>query len=266
MNVFRILADVAHISSKCILIWAIHWNRSSEGVSLLTQALYAIVFVTRYLDLFRASHWREGQAYLIFFKLFYIFTSFYIIALMTYVYARTREREKSWKLATWCAVGSAIGAPVVLGIWGAASKEGYPRYWFTETLWAFSIILESVCVLPQLLLLRQTTVPTVIDSYYLITLGSYRALYILNWIVRYFTENHYWDPIADIFGVVQTLLYIDFAWVYYSRQRVKLRGGGVVDSEDLQRSWFVGKILNSRAVRTRTQEEEEPLDPEAGGE
>jgi hypothetical protein len=109
-------------------------------------------------------------------------------------------------------------------------------------------------------------VPTVIDSYYLITLGSYRALYILNWIVRYFTENHYWDPIAEIFGVVQTLLYIDFAWVYYSRQRVKLRGGGVVDSEDFQRSWFVGKILNSRAVRTPTQEEEEPLDPEAGGE
>jgi hypothetical protein len=32
-----------------------------------------------------------------------------------------------------------------------------------------------VCVLPQLLLLRQTTVPTVIDSYYLLALGSYRA-------------------------------------------------------------------------------------------
>jgi hypothetical protein len=101
-------------------------------VSLLTQALYAMIFVTRYLDIFRASHWREGQAYLIFFKLFYIFTSFYIIALMTYVYPRTREREKSWKLATWCAVGSAIGAPIVLAIWGAASKEGYPKYWFTE--------------------------------------------------------------------------------------------------------------------------------------
>lgn len=121
-------------------------------------------------------------------------------------------------------------------------------------------------MLPQLLLLRQTTVPTVIDSYYLITLGSYRALYILNWLVRGFGEEHYWDPIADIFGVVQTLLYIDFAWVYYTRQRVKLRGGGVVDSEDFQRSWFVGKILNSRAARNRTQEEEEPLDPEAGRE
>jgi hypothetical protein len=131
-------------------------------------------------------------------------------------------------------------------------------------MWAFSIILESVCVLPQLLLLRQTTVPTVIDSYYLVTLGSYRALYILNWLVRGFGPEHFWDPIADVFGVIQTLLYIDFAWVYYTRQRVKLRNGGIVDSEDMRKSWLVGKILNSRAVVS--QEEEEPLDPEADAE
>lgn len=107
--------------------------------------------------------------------------------------------------------------------------------------------------------------PTVIDSYYLVALGSYRALYILNWLVRGFGPEHYWDPIADIFGVVQTLLYLDFAWVYYTRQRVKLRRGGVVDSEDLRKSWFVGKILNSRRINTHD-DEHEPLDPEAAGE
>lgn len=31
MNVFRILADLSHIASKCILIWAIHSNKSAEG-------------------------------------------------------------------------------------------------------------------------------------------------------------------------------------------------------------------------------------------
>lgn len=31
MNVFRILGDVSHTASKCILIWAIHVNRSAEG-------------------------------------------------------------------------------------------------------------------------------------------------------------------------------------------------------------------------------------------
>jgi hypothetical protein len=31
MNPFRILGDVSHTASKCILIWAIHSNRSAEG-------------------------------------------------------------------------------------------------------------------------------------------------------------------------------------------------------------------------------------------
>ena len=35
---------------------------------------------------------------------------------------------------------------------------------------------------------------------------------------------------------------IDFAWVYWTRQRVKLRQGGVVDSEDLGRGWLVGRL------------------------
>lgn len=111
-----------------------------------------------------------------------------------------------------------------------------------ETLWTFSIILESVCVLPQLILLRQTTVPTVIDSFYLLTLGSYRAFYILNWIVREI-QVHKVDVVAVIFGIVQTAFYADFAWVYWTRQRVKLRNGGVVDSEDLSKGWLLRRLL-----------------------
>lgn len=106
----------------------------------------------------------------------------------------------------------------------------------------FSLILESVCVLPQLLLLRQVTIPTVLDSFYLLALGSYRAFYILNWILRY-TRNLENNSVSVVFGIVQTAFYIDFAWVYFTRQRVKLRNGGVVDSEDLSRGWLVGKIL-----------------------
>ena len=101
-------------------------------------------------------------------------------------------------------------------------------------------------MLPQLILLRQTTVPTVIDSYYLLTLGAYRAFYILNWIVRGLDANdhfHRSQPIAFVFGGLQTALYLDFAWVYWTRQRVKLRGGGLVDSDDLRSSWLLRRIL-----------------------
>ncbi|PLN76350.1 ER lumen protein retaining receptor-domain-containing protein [Aspergillus taichungensis] len=249
LNVFRLLGDLAHISSKCILIFAIQRNKSAEGVSLLTQVLYAVVFVSRYLDLFRSSGW--AYVYLVFFKLFYIFSSFYIIFLMMKLYPRTRERERAWKLAIGSVGVSLVLAPIVILIF----HGGFPGHWFTEIFWAFSIILESVCVLPQLLLLRQTTIPTVLNSYYLVTLGSYRAFYILNWLVRGFGSEHHWEPIADIFGIIQTAFYIDFAWVYYTRQRVKLRNGSIVDAEDFRNSWLVSKVLNFRQRRSMDEEQ-----------
>ena len=100
-------------------------------------------------------------------------------------------------------------------------------------------------MLPQLVLLRETSVPTVIDSLYLLTLGAYRALYIGNWIERGITEagHRQPEPISVVFGVIQTLLYADFAWVYWTRQRVKLRNGAIVDSDDLSRGFLVSKIL-----------------------
>lgn len=35
---------------------------------------------------------------------------------MTRVYARTREREKAWKMGLWSVVGSVVCAPVVAAI------------------------------------------------------------------------------------------------------------------------------------------------------
>lgn len=137
-------------------------------------------------------------------------------------------------------------------------------------MWDFSEILEAGCILPQLLLLRQTTVPTVINSFYLLALGSYRALYILNWFVRGL-EIHGSPPktVSVIFGIIQTALYVDFAWVYYTRQRVKLRGGGIVDADDLRRGWLLSRIFGNK-VDPADDEESAPAlgedgEPRRGG-
>src|SRR4029077_16697308 len=74
-------------------------------------------------------------------------------------------------------------------------------------------------------------------------------------------EKH-WDPISGVFGVIQTAFYIDFAWVYYSRQRVKLRNGGIVDSEDFQKGWLVRRVFSSRLVGNV--DEEQPLGTDTG--
>lgn len=110
--------------------------------------------------------------------------------------------------------------------------------------------------------------PTVIDSYYLVALGSYRLWYILNWILRAATDQ-YLEPIFPIsftFGCIQVLFYCDFAWVYYSRQRVKLRGGGVVDREDFGRGWLVNKVIGHRSFGGDDDGDDEEHDRLAGQE
>ena len=84
-------------------------------------------------------------------------------------------------------------------------------------LWAFSIWLESVAILPQLFMLQRTGEAETITTHYLFALGLYRALYIPNWIWRYFTENGHFDVIAVVAGLIQTVLYSDFFWIYYTK-------------------------------------------------
>lgn len=70
----------------------------------------------------------------------------------------------------------------------------------------------------------------------------------MNWIVKGIKKdpNLRNEPISIIFGCIQTLLYIDFAWVYFTRQRVKLRGGSIVDSDDLSKGWIVKRLIGRR--------------------
>ncbi len=179
-------------------------NTLVPGVSLITQILYAVVFCTRYLDIFH-----ENSQWNFFFKIIYIASSLYIIGIMQWIYPRTREREISWKIGAGCLAVSAVLAPPAMLLLES-------RWGFLTLLWDFSEILEAVCVLPQLLLLRQTSIPTVIDSFYLVALASYRTLYVFNWIYRGVDpSNRPPNKVSVIFGVIQTLLYVDFFWVRF---------------------------------------------------
>jgi len=85
-----------------------------------------------------------------------------------------------------------------------------------EILWSFSIFLESVAILPQLFMLSRTGEAETITTHYLFALGGYRTLYLCNWLWR-FVFDDYVDWIAWIAGVVQTALYSDFFYIYYTK-------------------------------------------------
>lgn len=86
----------------------------------------------------------------------------------------------------------------------------------TQILWTFSIYLESVAILPQLFMISKTGEAETITTHYLFFLGLYRALYLINWVWRFYFEG-FFDMIAIVAGVVQTILYCDFFYLYITK-------------------------------------------------
>ncbi|KAK0195997.1 ER lumen protein retaining receptor-domain-containing protein [Armillaria mellea] len=201
MNVFRLFGDLSHLASIFILLHKIRTTRSCRGISFKTQALYVGIFVTRYLDLL----YRWVSIYNFVMKLFFIASSCYILYLMRFRFRPTHDPSidtfRIEYLLAPCAILSFI--------------FNY-KFSLTEILWSFSIFLESVAILPQLFMLQRTGEAETITTHYLAALGIYRALYIPNWIYRYFTDGVV-DPIAVTAGIVQTGLYLDFFYVYFTK-------------------------------------------------
>ncbi|KAF8964597.1 endoplasmic reticulum retention protein [Entomortierella lignicola] len=201
MNLFRLVADLMHLASIFILLLKMQKTRSVAGISFKSQALYATVFLTRYLDLFTTFH----SLYNTFMKIFFIASSLYIVYLMKIKFKATNDPRLDTFQVQYLLGGTALLALIA----------NY-KFTFTEILWTFSVYLEALAILPQLFMLTKTGEAEVITTHYLFALGAYRALYLVNWIYRYLTED-YVDWIVWIAGTVQTGLYCDFFFIYFTK-------------------------------------------------
>eukprot|EP01026_Neomeris_dumetosa_P037753 TRINITY_DN30621_c0_g1_i3.p1 TRINITY_DN30621_c0_g1~~TRINITY_DN30621_c0_g1_i3.p1 ORF type:complete len:218 (-),score=-0.23 TRINITY_DN30621_c0_g1_i3:195-848(-) len=201
MNIFRFLGDMMHLASILVLLLKIQGTRSCRGISLRTQELYLLVFVCRYLDIFVYY----VSLYNVIMKLFFLASSGVIVYLMRYhkVIKSTYDREND-----------TFPVVYIIGPCAGLSLLVHSRFTVLELLWTFSIYLESVSILPQLWQLQRTSNIDNLTGNYVFLLGSYRALYLLNWIYRYFTEQQYSQWIVWLSGLLQTALYCDFFYYY----------------------------------------------------
>jgi len=203
MNIFRLAGDVTHLLSFVVLILRLYGYRSASGISLKTQEMFLLVFVTRYLDLFT----NFVSVYNTTMKLLYIGFSGFIVYLIRYQEPWKSTNDKSHD--TFQHVQFAIAPCFLLACF---VNEGYTPL---EILWAFSIYLEALAILPQLIVLQRHGEVENLTGNYVFMLGAYRALYIANWIYRAKTEQHYHTHLITIIsGVVQTALYVDFFYHY----------------------------------------------------
>lgn len=87
-----------------------------------------------------------------------------------------------------------------------------------QILWTFSIYLEAVAIVPQLILLQRYGEVENLTSNYVVLLGLYRGFYLVNWVYRAMTEETYHlIYLMIIAGGVQTALYADFFYYYCMR-------------------------------------------------
>ncbi|KAF5284357.1 hypothetical protein FQR65_LT13574 [Abscondita terminalis] len=201
MNIFRLTGDLSHLLAVIILLLKIWKTRSCAGISGKSQILFAIVYTTRYLDLVTTY----VSLYNTLMKIVFIAASYATIYLIYLKFKATYDHNHDTFRVEFLIIPSVILALLI-------------NHDFTvlEILWTFSIYMESVAILPQLFMVSKTGEAESITSHYLFALGSYRALYILNWVYRYVTEDHY-DLIAIVAGVVQTVLYCDFFYLYITK-------------------------------------------------
>jgi len=200
--------------------------------------LYLLVFVCRYLDLFVVfvSWYNELM------KVFYIAASGFVVFLMLADkrYSTTYNRSADTYRVEFLVLPALLLACFLNeGDW---AKDSWGRMGL-EVLWAFSIYLEAVAVLPQLKMLHDLEDTTNITKHYMATLGVYRGFYILNWIYRLYFEG-YWHTIAVLSGLLQTALFIDFFTLYY-QSVLTLPLGGSLGSHSGRFTWTsaINKIM-----------------------
>lgn len=201
MNIFRLAGDLSHLLAIIVLLLKIWKTRSCAGISGKSQILFSIVYITRYLDLFTTFI----SVYNSVMKVVFIGASLATVFLMFVKFRATYDRNHDSFRIEFLLIPTVVLALLI-------------NHDFTvlEILWTFSIYLESVAILPQLFLVSKTGEAESITSHYLFALGSYRALYLINWIWRYIMESHY-DLIAIFAGVIQTILYCDFFYLYITK-------------------------------------------------
>ncbi|KAJ7968771.1 ER lumen protein retaining receptor family protein [Quillaja saponaria] len=202
MNIFRFAGDMTHLVSILVLLLKIYATKSCSGISLKTQELYAMVFLTRYLDLFTDFI----SVYNTVMKLVFIGSSLAILWYMRMHPTVKRSYDKEMDtFRHYFLIGASFALALLL----------HEKFTFLEIFWAFSIYLEAVAILPQLVLLQRSGNVDNLTGQYVLLLGAYRAFYILNWIYRYLTEPQFSRWISCISGIVQTALYADFFYYYF---------------------------------------------------
>ncbi|KAL0678865.1 hypothetical protein Bca4012_006846 [Brassica carinata] len=189
MNIFRFAGDMTHLISILILLLKIYATKSCAGISLKTQELYALVFLTRYMDLITDY----VSLYNTVMKIVFIVSSLAIVWCMRRHPLVRRSYDKDLDtfrhqyvvLACFvlglimnekftfqeCLTVASLEVCLLPLMESDVSSFACDKFYFDKVFWAFSIYLEAVAILPQLVLLQRSGNVDNLTGQYVLFLG-----------------------------------------------------------------------------------------------
>eukprot|EP00947_MAST-08B_sp_MAST-8B-sp1_P005722 g5722.t1 len=221
VNGFRFAGDATHLAAMVALLAGIVCHRSARTLSLRSQELFVLVYLFRYLDVFDgpvkyhskyAPEWLG--AYNFAGKCLFVGLSVVLVAAVrvrSFAWGwEWKEDKRFWYLLLLPAI--ALGA----GTTGEMS--------FREVCWTISIFLESMAILPQMAMIPKCEGLSGPVLCFLLAMGAYKTLYIVNWMLRVRFEAWYKPGIVHVAGVLQILFYVSgLCWAVAARARARRR-------------------------------------------
>ena len=220
---FRFLGDALALASRVAILKKITQTNSLSGLSLKSQVIYLIVYLFRYLDLIYSPFTLFNKItlkmdlslflYNTLFKIGYISFQCYLIG----QFYSKRKYTYSKKFDTFPVV-IFLSISLVMALFLKDSTEDFifniPSY-VKELLYTASLILESLAILPQLVVSQDSGECEKLTAVSITCLGLYRLSYFIYFYLLKTYDSKRIDTLLIVSSLVQSILYMDFYRVYF---------------------------------------------------
>ncbi|XP_020224835.1 ER lumen protein-retaining receptor erd-2.2-like [Cajanus cajan] len=208
---FFIASEVVHAVGIIVLAYKLFALKTCSGLSLITQELTAIYLAAR----LSCSNLTLGNIHTLL-DLISFLSTLLVIWMIRFRLKSSYIKELDNKRLYFLVVPVAILAILI---------HPYTANWnITRIVWAFSLYLESISVLPQLRFMQNAKMIETFTGYYVFALGVSRIIALAHWIIRiYLTRGaflfmagsgYFWFLAGFLAEIVQSFILADFCYYY----------------------------------------------------
>lgn len=217
-NILQGSADILHVLSMLTLLVKMNRTRSCSGISLKAQILYLTVYIWRYIDLIYFILYPKIVfiSYRVIYngvmKVLFISLQSHVIYKIVHHYFYSYDNEYDDTPISYMIIFALVSGGLVFT--NPHSKQYNFLKAFIDWLWASSVFLESISIIPQIALLNKVGDGETLTIHYILFLGLYRFIYMLIWIFKWIQKGVVTNHLLLWGSVLQSIIYAELFFVY----------------------------------------------------